>query len=132
MTNIVDFPKSKIVRDVAPNVEEIVKAREKSVENFAEGAISDIVDSIYSEIENNGIETETDNFTKDFSFMVEGLRSCIYRSLNLEHHLHAFLDNYVNLKKMTDGESFVGLKFDDDTELEIEDTLDSSNETVDS
>jgi hypothetical protein len=49
------------------------------------------------QIENFGIDTESDNFMKDFSLTVDGLRATVYRSFGIPHHLHDFIDENVKM-----------------------------------
>lgn len=110
MTNVFEFPKSKIVREVQPPIEEIEAAKEKGRQNFADGILVDFIDGTLSLLENYGIETEGPEFEKDFAFTVEAIKSTIYRSLSLNHHLHDFIEKSVTIVKK--GESL-------DTELEL-------------
>jgi hypothetical protein len=99
MTNVFEFPKNKIVREVQPHIEEIEAAKEKGRQNFADGILVDFIDGTLSLLENYGIETEGPEFEKDFSFTVEAIKSTIYRSLSLKHHLHDFIEKSVIIVK---------------------------------
>jgi hypothetical protein len=110
MTNVFEFPKSKIVREVQPPIEEIEAAKEKGRQNFADGILVDFIEGTLSLLENYGIDTEGPEFEKDFAFTVEAIKSTIYRSLSLNHHLHDFIEKSVTVVKK--GESL-------DAELEL-------------
>lgn len=99
MTNVFEFPKSKIVREIQPPIEEIEAAKEKGRQNFADGILSDFIDGTLSLLENYGIDTEGPEFEKDFSFTVESIKATIYRSLALKHHLHDFIEKSVMVVK---------------------------------
>lgn len=99
-TNIVEFPKSKIVRDGALNTEAVNKLKEKSTQNFADTLVQEITESLLLELDNYGIDTEADHFNKDFYFLVSILSAMIYRSLELEHDFHNFLDSYVKVSEV--------------------------------
>ena len=94
--NVVEFPKSRIIREHA-GVEYVEKAKEKSKLNFAESVSDDLVDALLEEIESMGIDTNSDQFVKDFSMTVDTLRATVYRTLDVPHHLHDFIDNNVKM-----------------------------------
>lgn len=99
MTNVFKFPEHKIVREVPVNVEEVEAAKEKGRQNFADDILSDFIEGTLSLLENYGIDTEGTEFEKDFSFTVEATKATIYRSLNLKHHLHEFIEKSVTVVK---------------------------------
>ena len=100
--NIVEFPKSKIVRDGALNSETINRLKEKSTQNFADDLVQEVTTSLLTELDNYGLDIESDQFTKDFIFMVSILSAIVYRSLELEHDFHNFLDSYVQVNEVGD------------------------------
>ena len=123
MSKVVEFPKNKIVREAPVNVEQIEKAKEKGLLNFGDGIVDDLIGNIYSELDNYGLDTTGENFDKDFSFAMDGLRACVFRVLGLKHHLHNFLDTNVTMKKMQDIRMELEnetAKMDLDIELELE------------
>jgi hypothetical protein len=104
-TNVVAFPKSKIVRDTSLNIDAVNKMKEKSIQNFADTITAEMSDLILFELENFGVDTESDEFTKDFYFMCAILSALVYRSVGVEHHFHKFIDENVSLaevKEITD------------------------------
>ena len=134
MSKVVEFPKSKIVREAPVNVEQIEKAKEKGLLNFADGIVDDLIGNLYAELENYGLDTSGDHFDKDFSFAVDGLRACIFRSLGLKHHLHEFLDTNVTMKNIQDIRMELeneAAKMDIEIELEPEFDMEESEEEND-
>ena len=134
MSKVVEFPKSKIVREAPVNVEQIEKAKEKGLMNFADGMVDDLIGNLYAELENYGLDTSGDHFDKDFSFAVDGLRACIFRSLGLKHHLHEFLDTNVTMKNIQDIRMELeneAAKMDIEIELEPEFDMEESEEEND-
>lgn len=101
--NVLEFPKSRIVREHA-GVEYIEKAKEKSKANYAETVADDLIHALLEEIEDMGIDTSTDQFIKDFSMTVDSLRATIYRTLEVPHHLHEFIDKSVKMIHRETGE----------------------------
>jgi len=97
MTEIIGFPKSRIVRENM-NEDYIKKAKETGLQNFCEAILHDLTEGIIYELENYGIDTSSEKFIEDFSFAIEALRASVYRVVKIDHTLHEFLDNNVKLK----------------------------------
>ena len=100
MTNVFEFPKDKIVRDVPIIIEELEKAKEKGKMNYADGVVSEISQGLFEELENYGIDvagenTEETGMSKDFIFLTDVLKSLIYRTMGIDHSLHSFVDENV-------------------------------------
>lgn len=106
MKNVIEFPKSKIVRDVAPfDDEEITKAKEKCRQRYADDMIEDFSAGMYEELEDCGLDTETLEFQKDFVYLTDTLRALIYRTMGIEHPLHSHIDERVKIKQLPVGAS---------------------------
>lgn len=96
-SEIIHFPQHKIVREVPVNNEVLQQAKAKSVTNFADAITDEIAENIMSDLQNCGIDTETEVFIRDMSFTIATMRAAIYRSLSVEHSLHQFIDNCVQV-----------------------------------
>ena len=128
--NVFKFPESKIVREIPPQIEEIEKAKEKGKQNYAEDIAVDFAESMVAVLDSYGIDQDNENFDKDLAFTVETIRAMIYRSLDLKHHLHEFIDNNVSiLKKDKDGNLI--LESPSDMEEIIISELELEEETLD-
>ena len=121
---IIKFPEHRIVREATHNIEELNKAKEKSIINFAEGLINDLTGFIYDEFENNGVETDGEKFETDFSFMIDSLRSCIYRTLSINHSLHEFIDTSVHMRPFDKKKGKLVDEDDIDSQFTVSDTED--------
>lgn len=99
MTTIVQFPTSRIVREHQPNVEEIEKAKEKSLQKHAETIVEDLFLSLLDAMENYGIDVDSEQFERDFTFASDAVRATVYRSFGIEHALHDFINNNVQIIK---------------------------------
>jgi hypothetical protein len=104
MTKVVEFPKSKIVREVPVSNEVIEKAKEKGLQNYADSIIDELIENLASDIENSGIDVDSKQFMKDFSFTVDGMRATIYRHFGITHGLHNFIDENVKIVNRKTGE----------------------------
>jgi hypothetical protein len=96
-STILEFPKHKIVREHVPEAQEILRVKEKNKKKFADVLVEDLTQEILYMLSDVGIDTERDDFTKDFHFFVGTLYSLVYRSLDMEHDLHKFIDEHVKL-----------------------------------
>lgn len=105
MTEILQFPKNKIVREVPIDNERLEKAKKQSVKNFAESLVANIGENILLDLEQGaGLEVSSKNedFTRDFFFALDVLRATIYRQLELDHHLHEYINEHVKVSKLDD------------------------------
>jgi hypothetical protein len=64
---------------------------------------------LLTELDNYGIDIEDDRFTKDFMYLVSIMSAIVYRTVDLKHDFHDFLDNNVVVREVTD-ESSVDLE----------------------
>lgn len=103
MTNVFEFPKDKIVREVPLGIEEVEKAKEKGKQNYADGMTEEISTFILAELENFGVDTSTKEFTKDFIFLNDVVKCLIYRNMGLQHSLQNFIDEHVQIVELVDG-----------------------------
>lgn len=103
-SNILSFPKNRIIRDPDQNNEELTKLKSNSVRNFADALTEEIAETLLSLLTANGIEMEDDRFAKDFHFLVGVSNATIYRTLNLEHQFHSFIDEHVKLHTIDETE----------------------------
>lgn len=95
--NILQFPRSKIVREQLPNIEELEKLKEKGMQNFADALVEDISDNILNELNGCGIDIEDDSFIKDYYFVTMIMSAAIYRSLKIEHPMHDYIDTHIKV-----------------------------------
>ena len=97
MTNVYQFPKDKIVRDVQPNIDEIERAKHKSLLNYADMVVDDLIGNTLDALDNHGIEVDKEEFQKDLAFTIDAMKATIYRYFGLEHTLHKFIDENVQV-----------------------------------
>lgn len=100
MTNVFEFPKDKIVRELQPNIEEIEKVKEKGKQNYADGMAEEIAANLLIELENFGVDTTIKEFNKDFAFLHDVIKCIIYRNMNLKHGLQSFIDENVQIVEL--------------------------------
>jgi len=102
--NIVNFPKEKIYREGIQGNEELEKVKVNSTINFADTIIEELSQNILTEFSGIGLETDSEDFSKDFNFLVCILGATVYRTLKLDHPFHQFLSENVSYKEINETE----------------------------
>lgn len=128
MTQILEFPRNKIVREVPIDNERLEKAKKQSTKNFAEALIANIGENVLIDLEQGaGLEVSAKNedFTRDFFFALDVLRATIYRQLELEHHLHDYIDQHVKVRKLEEMDFYKDEISEYDEEQLLKDLLDT-------
>ncbi len=64
---------------------------------FVESAVDDIAMKLLHNFVDLAMKTNTETFTRDFSYLVDVLRATIKRDFGLNHILHKVVDNTVEL-----------------------------------
>lgn len=68
-------------------------------DNLTEGLIVNIVHNM----QENGLETNDTEFVRDISFLIEFIKSTIYRDLGMEHSMQDLVDLVVTTTRGEDG-----------------------------
>ena len=98
MNNLIEFPKSKIVRE-SMSAEGMEKIRKKGMKKYADAVAHDLSSLILMELGNYGIDTEGDDFLRDFVLLSGILSASIYRSMDMEHPLQKMIETTVQIKE---------------------------------
>ena len=99
--NIILFPTNRIKNKENVGVKDtkFQKRVEKEQTNkFIESAVDDIALKLLHNFVDLAMKTQSETFTKDFSFLVDVLRSTIKRDFGLNHIVQKMVDNSVELK----------------------------------
>ena len=99
--NIILFPLDKIKdkSNVGPKKTEFSKRIEKEQTNkFVETAVDEIALKLLHNFVDLAMKTQSETFTKDFSFLVDVLRSTIKRDFGMNHIVQKMVDKSVELK----------------------------------
>ncbi len=94
MGELVSFPTEKIIRHFPGNTD-LEEARKKGIQHFANTVVGEIAEQTFQFLENQGFDIESDQFNRDFSFVIDCFRAVVYRTMKLEHPLHEFIDESV-------------------------------------
>ena len=99
--NIILFPTDRIKNKENTGVKDtkFQKRVEKEQTNkFIESAVDDIALKLLHNFVDLAMKTQSETFTKDFSFLVDVLRSTIKRDFGLNHIVQKMVDKSVELK----------------------------------
>lgn len=90
--NVIPFPTSKIVRPPVVNNDLIEQVQVKGITNLAESISAEVVSAVMNDFDAAGLNTDTTQFHKDFSFLALTLTAVVYRALELDHPFQKILD----------------------------------------
>ena len=82
--NVIAGPwKARPKREVILQNEQIIEDQENAMfcDTLTEGLMVQMIHSI----DENGFEIDSEKFLRDIGFIIESVRSCLYREMNLEH-----------------------------------------------
>lgn len=99
---VIEFPKHKVVREVPE--EQLQQRDRRANKKFADSVTDEITGIIIAELDNYMIDVQNKQLTTDLVLVIDSLKAAIYRSFQLEHHLHDFIDKNV---KLIDGASIM-------------------------
>ena len=91
--NVITGPwKKRPKRKVILQNEQIIEEQENMMfcDTLTEGLLIQMVCSL----ENNGFEIESEDFLRDIRFIIESVRSLLYRELNLEHPMSELIRSF--------------------------------------
>lgn len=111
--NIISFPKSKILRDEESDDEFVSESKAKIRQNFADNLVNEIVTGLHNEMELYNVDTSKYEFRKDFIFMMDVIKAIVYRSMEMEHPLHEYIDRTVKLYKKTKDNKMIPMTEED-------------------
>ena len=105
MTNVIDFPKDKIVRDIS-SVNKKAAVDNKKMNKVA--LIQEIVDqcchNIIDDLADVGCDVDNEEFYRDFVHVSQALESCLLRSAGLSHPMQKIYDSIMD-HMMTAGDT---------------------------
>ena len=97
---LIQFPPSKIVRTNFDH-DQLEKMKERGLQNYADMLVSEITDVVLTELDNCGIEIETDQFSRDMFLATGIITATVYRALGLEHPYQKLVDETVKVVEKT-------------------------------
>lgn len=94
-SNVIHFPKDKIVREAPVDCDEVIEMKSKGLKNYADAVVDEIGGDILDGLVGCGVEIDIEDPPKDYCFLIEILEASVYRTLGLDHKLHAFIDKHM-------------------------------------
>ena len=92
--NVIRGPwKKKANREIIIPDKDIVKLQENLMfcDNLTEGVMVQMIHTLSE----NGFEVNAEPFLKDVGFIIEGVRSCLYREMEISHPMSKVIDVFV-------------------------------------
>ena len=91
MSNIIEFPKTASKKVKVNN--EAAAVREHNI--FTENLVEALIVNMIHNMSENGIDVDKKEFLRDTSFLIELVRSMIYRDGGVEHSLQDFTKMFI-------------------------------------
>ena len=113
--NIILFPTDRIKNKEQTGIKDtkFQKRVEKEQTNkFIESAVDDIALKLLHNFVDLAMKTQSETFTKDFSFLVDVLRSTIKRDFGLNHIVQKMVDNSVELRIDRDNNQMARINYE--------------------
>ena len=90
--NVIIFPKIKQEpkKQISPKHQKELKDLQARL--FVTTLMEKVQDELFILFGQNSIATDDVQFQKDFAFIMESVKSCLYRDFNLKHNLHSIVD----------------------------------------
>jgi uncharacterized 2Fe-2S/4Fe-4S cluster protein (DUF4445 family) len=98
MSNVLNFPKNNN-NDIFPsNLDESYTHIEQVRRNFCDEVSGDVMEAVFSVINNYGIHVDVDEETvKNIVFMEESIKSLLYKMKKVQHPFHEIANTSISL-----------------------------------
>jgi hypothetical protein len=120
--NIIIFPKVKQEPKKQISAKHQKELKDLQARLFVTTLMEKVQDELFILFGQNSIQTDDAQFQKDFAFIMESVKSCLYRDFSLKHNLHNIVDRVAqsvaaNGKILKEGEedklSYVQMDYSD-------------------
>jgi hypothetical protein len=120
--NIIIFPKVKQEPKKQISAKHQKELKDLQARLFVTTLMEKVQDELFILFGQNSIQTDDVQFQKDFAFIMESVKSCLYRDFSLKHNLHNIVDRVAqsvaaNGKILKEGEedklSYVQMDYSD-------------------
>ena len=96
--NVINFPKKYIgKRKVKLPNKDVIRINEDM--GFADQLTEAIIVQMVHVLSDNDIKVSDSQFVKDLSFVIESIKSAVYRDLNLNHEIQPLVDKFMVQEK---------------------------------
>ena len=102
--NVINFPKKYIgKRKVKLPNKDVIRVNEDM--GFADQLTEAIIVQMVHVLSDNDIKVNDTQFVKDLSFVIESIKSAVYRDLNLKHEIQPLVDKFMVQEKDEKGQT---------------------------
>ena len=131
--NIILFPTDRIKNKQQTGTKNtrFQKQIEKEQTNkFIESAVDDIAMKLLHNFVDLAMKTQSETFTKDFSYLVDCLRATIKRDFGLNHIVHKIVDNTVELQHDNAGNTRARIDYSNINKIDFRPKKDRTKEPL--
>lgn len=93
LSNVVAFPKERIVRDESP--EDVAQRSKRRQLVFMNGVVEDISRNVLMNLFMSGVDMNQKSVAEKFALTVECLRATLYQSIEVEHYFHKQMESMI-------------------------------------
>ena len=102
--NVINFPKKYTgKRKVKLPNKDVIRVNEDM--GFADQLTEAIIVQMVHVLSDNDIKVSDSQFVKDLSFVIESIKSAVYRDLNLNHEIQPLVDKFMVQEKDEKGQT---------------------------
>jgi len=102
--NVINFPKKYTgKRKVKLPNKDVIRINEDM--GFADQLTEAIIVQMVHVLSDNDIKVNDTQFVKDLSFVIESIKSAVYRDLNLKHEIQPLVDKFMVQEKDEKGQT---------------------------
>ena len=102
--NVINFPKKYIgKRKVKLPNKDVIRVNEDM--GFADQLTEAIIVQMVHVLSDNDLKVSDTQFVKDLSFVIESIKSAVYRDLNLNHEIQPLVDKFMVQEKDEKGQT---------------------------
>ncbi len=102
--NVINFPKKYTgKRKVKLPNKDVIRINEDM--GFADQLTESIIVQMVHVLSDNDIKVSDAQFVKDLSFVIESIKSAVYRDLNLKHEIQPLVDKFMVQEKDEKGQT---------------------------
>jgi hypothetical protein len=131
--NVILFPTDRIKNSKqtgTKNTKFQKQIEKEQTQKFVESAVDDIAMKLLHNFVDLAMKTNTDVFTKDFSYLVDVLRATIKRDFGLNHIVHKITDNTVELIHDNAGNTRARIDYSNINKIDFRPKVDRTKEPL--
>jgi len=131
--NVILFPTDRIKNSKqtgTKNTKFQKQIEKEQTQKFVESAVDDIAMKLLHNFVDLAMKTNTETFTRDFSYLVDVLRATIKRDFGLNHIVHKITDNTVELIHDNAGNTRARIDYSNINKIDFRPKVDRTKEPL--